>query len=81
MASAISEEKVRTRAYELWLEAGGPEGRDEEFWQQAQSQVSASTAPAQEDVVADSDEFAAAPAEEDKVEPQTALTPRRSPFR
>jgi hypothetical protein len=37
MASAISEEKVRARAYELWLEAGGPEGRDEEFGQQAQS--------------------------------------------
>ena len=64
MASAISEEKVRTRAYELWLEAGSPEGRDEEFWQQAQSQVSVPTAPTQEDVVADSDEFAAAQAED-----------------
>jgi Protein of unknown function (DUF2934) len=60
MASAISEEKVRTRAYELWLEAGSPEGRDEEFWQQAQSQVSAPTAPTQEDAIADSDEFAGA---------------------
>jgi hypothetical protein len=64
MASAISEEKVRTRAYELWLEAGSPEGRDEEFWQQAQSQVSARSAPTQEDVIADSDEFAAARADD-----------------
>jgi len=64
MASAISEDEVRTRAYELWLEAGSPEGRDEEFWQEARSQVSAPGAPTQEDVVADSDEFARAP--EDK---------------
>jgi hypothetical protein len=64
MASAISEEKVRTRAYELWLEAGSPEGRDQEFWRQAQSQVSATSAATQEDVVADSDEFASAQAED-----------------
>lgn len=61
MASAISEDKVRTRAYELWLQAGSPEGRDEEFWQEAQSQVSAPSAPTQEDAIADSDEFASAP--------------------
>lgn len=66
MASAISEDKVRTRAYELWLEAGSPEGRDEEFWKQAQSQVSAPSAPTQEDVVADSDEFASAPEDKPK---------------
>jgi hypothetical protein len=64
MGSAISEEKVRTRAYELWLEAGSPEGRDQEFWQQAQSEVSAPDAPTQEDVAADSDEFAGAQAED-----------------
>ncbi len=27
-----SEEQIRTRAYELWEEAGKPEGRDDEFW-------------------------------------------------
>jgi hypothetical protein len=29
------EERIRTRAYFLWQEAGSPEGRAEEFWHQA----------------------------------------------
>lgn len=28
-------EKVRQRAYELWIEAGQPEGQHEEHWAQA----------------------------------------------
>jgi hypothetical protein len=68
MTYAISDEKIRTRAYELWLEAGSPEGRDDEFWRQAQSEVSASEAPTrEEDLVADSDEFANAPSEAESI--------------
>jgi len=63
MVSAIPEEKIRTLAYELWLEAGSPAGRDEEFWYQAQSQVFESNAPTGEDVLADTDNFANAPSE------------------
>jgi hypothetical protein len=31
-----SEEQIRARAYELWEEAGKPEGREQEFWQKAE---------------------------------------------
>jgi hypothetical protein len=30
------EEKQRALAYELWEKAGRPEGRQDEFWQQAE---------------------------------------------
>jgi hypothetical protein len=33
------EEDIRTRAYDLWRQAGEPENRDEEFWLQAQQEV------------------------------------------
>ncbi len=33
------EERVRTRAYFLWLEAGCPEGREDEFWAQAEGEL------------------------------------------
>jgi hypothetical protein len=56
-----SDDDIRSHAYELWLEAGSPEGRADEFWEQARSQLAELEAPTQEDVVADSDEFAEAP--------------------
>ena len=31
-----SEEQIRARAYELWRQAGKPQGREDEFWQQAE---------------------------------------------
>ena len=31
-----SEKQIRVRAYELWQQAGKPEGREDEFWQQAE---------------------------------------------
>ena len=33
------ETRVRRRAYELWEEAGRPEGRGDEFWHQAQADI------------------------------------------
>ena len=35
-----SETDIRDRAYALWVEAGSPNGRDEEFWNRAQSELS-----------------------------------------
>jgi len=32
------ERRIRRRAYQLWQEAGQPEGRDKEFWDQAESE-------------------------------------------
>lgn len=31
-----TEEQIKQRAHELWEEAGRPEGRDREFWHQAE---------------------------------------------
>ncbi len=61
MAPAISDSDIRERAYELWLKAGSPEGRADEFWEQARLQLVDPEAPNEEDVVADSDDFAEAP--------------------
>lgn len=34
------ESDIRDRAYALWVEAGSPEGRDDEFWQRAERELS-----------------------------------------
>jgi len=33
------EQQIRERAHRLWEEAGCPEGRDNEFWQEAERAV------------------------------------------
>lgn len=33
------DERIRTRAWQLWDQAGRPEGRDEEFWLQAEIEI------------------------------------------
>lgn len=35
-----NEDDIRDRAYALWVEAGSPQGRDEEFWHRAQRELS-----------------------------------------
>jgi hypothetical protein len=32
-------EEIQTRAYQLWEQAGKPEGRDQEFWHQAEREL------------------------------------------
>jgi hypothetical protein len=34
-----TDEEVRARAHQLWEEAGKPEGRDHEFWYQAEQDL------------------------------------------
>lgn len=36
-----AEEDIRTRAYQLWLAAGSPDGRAEEYWEEARQQLMA----------------------------------------
>jgi hypothetical protein len=36
-----TEDQVRTRAYGLWEQAGKPDGREDEFWYQAEQELSA----------------------------------------
>lgn len=33
------EERIRERAEKLWMEAGRPAGKDEEFWHQAEREI------------------------------------------
>ena len=34
-----TEEQIRKRAFELWEQAGKPEGREDDFWNQAQREL------------------------------------------
>ena len=34
-----TEEQIRVRAHELWEQAGKPEGRENEFWHQAEKEL------------------------------------------
>jgi Protein of unknown function (DUF2934) len=36
------EEQIRVRAHELWEQAGEPEGREGEFWHQAEKELAQS---------------------------------------
>jgi hypothetical protein len=39
MDNVSREEKIRVRAYELWEKNGSPEGRADEYWEQAKAQI------------------------------------------
>jgi hypothetical protein len=34
-----TEERIRTRAHQLWEAAGSQEGREDEFWQEAEREL------------------------------------------
>jgi len=36
----IHDQDIKSRAYQLWLDAGQPGGRDEEFWHAAERELS-----------------------------------------
>lgn len=48
----IDQEKIRDRAYQLWDRAGQPDGREQEFWYDAEREL------AEEDAVDTSEEAA-----------------------
>jgi hypothetical protein len=39
MAADSSEQEIKARAYELWKQAGEPQGRDEEFYHLAEQEL------------------------------------------
>jgi hypothetical protein len=43
-----SEENILRRAFSLWEQAGGPEGRDEEFYHQAERELRGKAGPSPE---------------------------------
>jgi hypothetical protein len=56
-----AEEEIRLLAYRLWERAGRPDGRADDFWEQARLQLASGSSPTQEDRINDSDEFVDAP--------------------
>jgi hypothetical protein len=57
MSEEKIEEKIRRLAYELWEREGSPEGRAEDFWEQAKLRLgveSAGAAEREEDVTDES---------------------------
>jgi Protein of unknown function (DUF2934) len=43
--SKPTEEQIKVRAHELWEQAGKPEGREDEFWHQAEKELVQGTTP------------------------------------
>jgi hypothetical protein len=41
ISAESKEERIRTRAYEIWCEEGQPEGRDEDNWLRACDEIEA----------------------------------------
>jgi hypothetical protein len=37
-------ERIRARAYELWESDGGPDGRDDEYWEKARTLIESESA-------------------------------------
>ena len=35
----LTDEQIRTRAHQLWEQAGSPEGREQEFWHLAEQEL------------------------------------------
>ena len=38
--NAEKEQRIRARAYEIWLEEGRPDGRENDHWRRAEAQIS-----------------------------------------
>ena len=39
MMAFPTDDQIRTRAHQLWEQAGRPEGREQEFWHQAEQEL------------------------------------------
>jgi hypothetical protein len=39
------EQRVRERAFQIWIEEGKPQGRDKDHWQRAQQELAAHESP------------------------------------
>lgn len=61
MHTPMLDEELRLFAYRLWERAGCPDGRADEFWEQARLELCTGGVPTQGDRMNDSDEFVDAP--------------------
>jgi hypothetical protein len=70
---ASREERIRKKAYELWEQAGKPEGREADHWAEAERQLNAEDGSA----VGGINPGEAGPAQPDEVETVEAEVPVR----
>lgn len=68
--SQTLQERIRERAYHIWNGSGRPDGRDEQFWLQAEREIVAETATASTSATT----VPTAPAEEPAALAATAVT-------
>jgi hypothetical protein len=61
MNTQITDDELRSLGYHLWEQAGCPDGRADEFWEQARVQLGSDGRPTPADRMNDSDEFIDAP--------------------
>ena len=48
--STISEDKIRERAHQIWMEEGCPPGRDQAHWEQATRELERGEVPSEGDL-------------------------------
>jgi len=53
MPNSFTDDDIRTKAYELWEQAGCPDGGEEIYWAQAQVVLSGTAGASQSDSIAD----------------------------
>jgi hypothetical protein len=55
MSGFWHEQRVRDRAYEIWQQAGCPEGKSDEHWLQAETEISAEERDLNEEIKLESE--------------------------
>ena len=45
MADETLEDRIRSRAFQIWLDEGEPEGRDVEHWERAKKEITEGAQP------------------------------------
>jgi len=55
MSGFWHEQRVRDRAYEIWQQAGCPEGKSDEHWRQAETEISADESSLNEEIKLESE--------------------------
>lgn len=55
MSGYWHEQRVRERAYQIWEQAGRPEGKSDEHWRQAEAEISAEETGLDEEIKRESE--------------------------
>ncbi len=73
---------MRERAHQLWLQAGCPEGRGDEHWQQAERDIrdEMNVSPAQTDQPVDADQLFASSHALEQIEAEAEVEPEAGPL-